>query len=70
MMSAPAKWEYLKAIHARYRQATREGKGRILDEFCQTTGYHRKYALRLRNGPPPSAAGRRRREWASRSRSC
>ena len=55
-MSAPAKWEYLKAIHARYGQATREGKSRILDEFCRTTGYHRKYALRLLNGPPPGGA--------------
>ena len=60
-MSAPAKWEYLKAIHARYRQATREEKGRILDEFCASTGYHRKYALRLLNGPPPGAARPRRR---------
>jgi hypothetical protein len=48
-----ARWEYLKAIHARYREAAREQKGRILDEFCEVTGYHRKYALRLLNGPPP-----------------
>jgi hypothetical protein len=61
MMSAPARWEYLRAIHARYRQATRPGKGRILDEFCRTTGYHRKYALRLLNGPPPGAVRPRRR---------
>jgi len=63
MMSVSAKWEYRKAIHARYRQATREDKGRILDEFCKNTGYHRKYALRLLNGPPPGAARppRRRR---------
>ncbi len=60
-MSAPAKWEYLRAIHARYRQATREDKGRILDEFCGTTGYHRKYALRLLNGPPPGVERPRRR---------
>jgi len=62
-MSVSAKWEYRKAIHARYRQATREDKGRILDEFCKNTGYHRKYALRLLNGPPPGAARppRRRR---------
>ena len=31
--------------------AARADKGRILDEFCGTTGYHRKYALRLLNGP-------------------
>ncbi len=52
-MSRQGKWEYLKAIHARYRQAPRAEKGRILDEFCQVTGYHRKSALRLLTGPPP-----------------
>src|ERR1017187_1114359 len=25
----------------------------MLDEFCLNTGYHRKYAIRLLNGPPP-----------------
>lgn len=25
----------------------------ILREFCANTGYHRKYAIRLLNGPPP-----------------
>jgi hypothetical protein len=49
--------EYLRAIHPRYRQAARGTKGRILDEFCKVTGYHRKYAMRLLNGPPP---GKRR----------
>ena len=52
-VSRQGKWEYLKAIHARYHQAARAEKGRILDEFCQVTGYHRKSALRLLNGPPP-----------------
>ncbi len=56
-MSRQGKWEYLKAIHARYRQASRAEKGRVLDAFCRVTGYHRKSALRLLNGPPP----RRRR---------
>jgi hypothetical protein len=57
------KWELLTMIHHRYRQATRVDKSRILDEFCKVTGYHRKYALRRLNGPPPGAAvpGRRRR---------
>ena len=34
MMSLRAKEEYLQAVHGRYRQATRETKGQILDEFC------------------------------------
>lgn len=50
-MSRQGKWEYLKAIHARYRHAARAEKGRILAEFCQVTGYHRKSALRLLNDP-------------------
>src|SRR5438552_93712 len=61
MMSAPARWELWKAIHAHYRSAPRASKGRILDEFCRATGYHRKYALRLLNGAPPGAARPRRR---------
>ncbi len=60
-MSAPARWELWKAIHAHYRSAPRASKGRILDEFCRATGYHRKYALRLLNGAPPGAARPRRR---------
>jgi hypothetical protein len=61
MMSARARWEYLRAIHGRYRQAARTEKGPILDEFCRATGYHRKYALRLLNGPPPGSARPQRR---------
>lgn len=60
-MEFGAKWEYLRAIYERYREGTREEKGRILDEFCRVTGYHRKYAVRRLNGPPPGAKPRRRR---------
>jgi len=31
----------------RYRRASKKGKGKILDEFCQNTGYNRKYALHI-----------------------
>ena len=34
-MSHHAKWEYLQAIHPRYRQSSRALKRQILDEFCQ-----------------------------------
>ncbi|HEV8310166.1 MAG TPA: integrase [Methylomirabilota bacterium] len=66
MMSRRAKWEYLHAIHGRYGQAAREAKRRILDEFCATTGYHRKSAVRLLNGPPPGGAPPRRRRRPAR----
>jgi len=64
-MSVRAKWEYLQAIHGRYRQAPREAKRQILDEFCASTGYHRKSALRLLHGPPPGRARPRRRRRAA-----
>jgi hypothetical protein len=54
----------LRAIYERYRSAGREGKNVILSEFCANTGYHRKYAIRLLNGPRPEKrrrAGERRR---------
>ena len=65
-MSRRAKWEYLQAIYARYHQASRAEKSRILDECCQVCGYHRKYALRLLNGPPPMRPRSRRRRQPSR----
>ncbi len=52
-MGNKGRWEYLRAIYKRYRTAGRKAKKVILDEFCENTGYHRKYALRLLNGPRP-----------------
>lgn len=62
-MSHRSRWEYFRAIYARYRLADRKLKQVILDEFCANAGYNRKYAIRLLNGPPPSRAkpGRVRR---------
>ena len=53
--------DYLRAIHDRYRRSSTEKKGRILDEFCRVCDYHRKYAIRLWNGPRPEAHPRPRR---------
>jgi hypothetical protein len=52
--------DYLRRIHRRYEEGSRAVKKRILDEFCQVTRYHRKYALRLLNSPLPPAKPRRR----------
>lgn len=41
-----ARREVLAAVAERYRSAGRSGKGRILDELCATTGWHRKHAVR------------------------
>ncbi len=42
--------EYAASLAPRYRAARRREKGRILDEFCKTTGQHRKAAIRLLGG--------------------
>ena len=52
-MGHKGRWEYLQAIYDRYRKAGRKGKKAMLNEFCANTGYHRKYAIRLLNGPEP-----------------
>ena len=61
-MTPAARREYVRAVRPRYTLAPGRAKPRILDEFCATTGYHRKYAITLLNGPPhPAAQPRRRR---------
>src|SRR5690348_14672870 len=54
-MKRSSRKDYLRRIHPRYRQASPTEKRRILDEFCANCGYHRKYAIRLLNGPPPGS---------------
>lgn len=46
-------------VRPRYLVANRAGKRRILDEFCATTRYHRKAAIRLLRRIPDDAAPRR-----------
>ena len=60
-MGRQARWEYLGQIWRRYREAGRAERGQILDEVCRVTGYHRKYAVRRLNGPPPERQPLRRR---------
>src|ERR1700740_476562 len=61
-MNGKSRREYLEAIYARYRQAELAEKQMILNEFCRNTGYHRKYAIRRLNGPPPDPKPERPRE--------
>jgi len=54
--------EYTEAVRGRYLRASKKEKGRILDEFTQVTGYHRKAASRLlHRGNQPRASKRRGR---------
>ena len=49
-MSPRSKREYVEALFLRYKHASRKVKTGILDEFCATCGYHRKYAIGLLRG--------------------
>ena len=54
--------EYVTALRKRYRESSKSQKGVILTEFCLTTQYHRKSAIRLLNPKPrPSRKARRGR---------
>ena len=63
-MSRGSVKEYTEVIKRRYRRAGRKEKGRILDEFTQVTGFHRKAVIRLlgrEHGPPGVRRGRPKR---------
>jgi len=47
IMVSQSKREYLAKIKDRYRHAGKRYKTRILDEFCEVCGHHRKHAIRL-----------------------
>lgn len=66
-MNMHTKHELTKGILERYLKASREQKTKILDEFCATTKYDRKYAiaklrkLQLTPHPKDSIAGKHTR---------
>ena len=60
-MTRSSVWEYVEALRARYWRASRQEKGRMLDEFTQVTGYHRKAAIRLLGRCPRGPTRRRGR---------
>jgi Integrase core domain len=61
-ISMRAKREITSALAERYRAGGRREKGRILDELCAVTGWHRKHAIRALSvdGSSVSTALRRR----------
>jgi hypothetical protein len=48
-MSKASRKDYQRTIRKCYREADRIDKQKILDEFCEVCGYHRKYAIRVLN---------------------
>jgi hypothetical protein len=60
-VTEPARREYAAVMRARYQHSDKRERGRLLDEYCRTTGCHRKAAirrLRLAPSPPRRAPGR------------
>ena len=56
-MGPRAKWEYFRVVYVRYREAVRESKHLILNEFCLNTGYHHDSASeRAASGEGTAAA--------------
>ena len=52
--------EYAQALRSRYLGASKEEKGKMLDEFTQVTGLHRKAAIRLLHRLGQPRTGKRR----------
>ena len=46
-MTHMSKKELIDGVKPRYLKATKQEKGRILDEFCSNTGYNRNYAIQI-----------------------
>jgi len=52
--------EYTEAVRWRYLRSSKVVKGKILDEFTEVTGYHRKAAIRLLHQVNKPRANRKR----------
>jgi hypothetical protein len=58
-MGPEAKTEYTEAMRERYGRMNRKGKSRMLEEYCEVTGDHRKHAIRVLNNGLKKEQGRR-----------
>jgi hypothetical protein len=66
MMSQRSRRELLAVVVPRYRAAHGADRKRFLDEFVESSGYHRKYALHLLNHPPKAPSPRKKRQRVPR----
>ena len=60
-MSLPARRELAAAVAVRYQAANKAAKTKILDEFVQSSGFNRKYAISVLLGAPSPAKSNVRR---------
>lgn len=51
-MSEKSRWEYYLKMRIRYQKANKAEKQKLIDEFCEVCGYHRKYAIMKLNKNP------------------
>ena len=42
--------KYLASLKNRYRKASKKARSKILDEYVETTGHHRKHAMAVLSG--------------------
>ncbi len=61
-MSQHSRQELVASVSPRYRKASGKERERILEEFVESHGYHRKYAIQVLNHPrkPAEASSRKR----------
>lgn len=50
---------YLENLKKRYTEANKKGKSQILNEFCSTSGCHRKHAIRVLSSLPSQSCKKR-----------
>ncbi len=53
--------KYLAALRKRYASASKKERGKMLDEYVRTTGYHRKHAIAVLRGKRNRTPGKIRR---------
>ena len=53
-ISGETQTELLRLLRDRYKGSSKSDKTKILDEFVAVSGFHRKHAIRLLTGPPPT----------------
>jgi len=59
-MTVDERYKYLRVLHRRYENASREERGRLLDEAAAITGLERKYLCHLLNQEGPIRKERER----------